>query len=41
MEIFVIGYLNYLYDKFINMIKKYDINCVVDIREILYFKYNI
>lgn len=41
MEIFAIGHSNYPYDKFINMIKKYDINCVVDIRETPYSKYNI
>ncbi|HBE9614752.1 TPA: DUF488 domain-containing protein [Clostridioides difficile] len=41
MEIFAIGHSNYPYDKFIDMIKKYDINCVVDIRETPYSKYNI
>ncbi|HEK8845259.1 TPA: DUF488 domain-containing protein [Clostridioides difficile] len=41
MEIFAIGHSNYPYDKLINMIKKYDINCVVDIRETPYSKYNI
>ncbi|MFH7980563.1 DUF488 family protein [Clostridioides difficile] len=41
MEIFTIGHSNYPYDKLINMIKKYDINCVVDIRETPYSKYNI
>ncbi|HCQ5599920.1 DUF488 family protein [Clostridioides difficile] len=41
MEIFAIGHSNYPYDKLIDMIKKYDINCVVDIRETPYFKYNI
>ena len=38
MEIFAIGHSNYPYDKLINMIKKYDINCVVDIRETPYNK---
>lgn len=41
MEIFTIGHSNYPYEKFIRMIKKYDINCVVDIRETPYSKYNI
>lgn len=40
MEIFTIGYSNYPYEKFMKMIKKYDINCVVDIRETPYSKYN-
>ena len=40
MEIFAIGHSNYPYDKLINMIKKYDINCVVDIIETPYYKYN-
>ena len=40
MEIFAIGHSNYPYDKLIDMIKKYDINCVVDIRETPYSKYN-
>jgi uncharacterized protein (DUF488 family) len=41
MEIFAIGHSNYPYDKLIEMIKKYNINCVVDIRETPYSKYNI
>lgn len=41
MEIFTIGHSNYPYEKFISMIKKYDINCVVDIRETPYSKYNV
>lgn len=41
MEIFTIGHSNYLYEKFISMINKYDINCVVDIRETPYSKYNV
>lgn len=40
MEIFAIGHSNYPYDKLIEMIKKYGINCVVDIRETPYSKYN-
>jgi uncharacterized protein (DUF488 family) len=41
MEIFAIGHSNYPYDKLIEMIKKYNINCVLDIRETPYSKYNI
>lgn len=41
MDIFAIGHSNYPYDKLIEMIKKYNINCVVDIRETPYSKYNI
>lgn len=40
MEIFAIGHSNYPYDKLIEMIKKYGIDCVVDIRETPYSKYN-
>ena len=40
MEIFAIGHSNYPYDKLIEMIKKYGIDCVVDIREAPYSKYN-
>ena len=40
MEIFAIGHSNYPYEKFIEMIKKYGIDCVVDIRETPYSKYN-
>lgn len=41
MEIFAIGHSNYPYEKLIDMIKKYNVNCVVDIRETPYSKYNI
>lgn len=41
MEIFAIGHSNYPYGKFIEMIKKYNINCIVDIRETPYSKYNV
>ncbi|OXX84131.1 hypothetical protein AVM15_06250, partial [Paraclostridium benzoelyticum] len=41
MEIFAIGHSNYPYVKFIEMIKKYNINCIVDIRETPYSKYNV
>lgn len=41
MEIFAIGHSNYPYEKFISMINKYDINCIVDIRKTPYSKYNI
>ncbi|MBC6004556.1 MAG: DUF488 domain-containing protein [Paeniclostridium sordellii] len=40
MKIFAIGHSNYPYEKFIEMIKKYGIDCVVDIRETPYSKYN-
>lgn len=40
MEIFAIGHSNYPYDKLIEMTKKYNIDCVVDIRETPYSKYN-
>lgn len=40
MEIFAIGHSNYPYDKLIEMIKRYGIDCVVDIRETPYSKYN-
>lgn len=41
MEIYTIGHSNYPYDKLISMIKKYSIDCVIDIRETPYSKYNI
>jgi len=41
MEIYTIGHSNYPYNKLIEMIKKYNINCVVDIRETPYSKYNV
>ena len=41
MEIFAIGHSNYPYEKFLNMIKKYNINCIVDIRKTPYSRYNI
>lgn len=41
MEIFTIGHSNYPMEKFIEMLRKYNINCVVDARETPYSKYNI
>ena len=41
MEIYALGHSNYPFDKFIEILKKYNINCVVDIRAIPYSKYNI
>lgn len=41
MGIFAIGHSNYPYGKFIEMIKKYNINCIIDIRETPYSKYNV
>ena len=40
IEIYTLGHSNYSFDKFINILKKYNINCVVDIRAIPYSKYN-
>ena len=40
IEIYTLGHSNYPFDKFIEILKKYDINCVVDIRAIPYSKYN-
>lgn len=40
MEIYTIGHSNYSFEKLIDMLKKYNINCVVDIRAIPYSKYN-
>ena len=34
MEIYALGHSNYPFDKFIEILKKYNINCVVDIRAI-------
>lgn len=41
MDIYTIGHSNYSVEKLIDMLKFYDINCVVDIRGIPYSKYNI
>lgn len=41
MDIYTIGHSNYEIEKLINMLKFYNINCVVDIRGIPYSKYNI
>lgn len=41
MEIFTIGHSNYKIERFIEMLKHYNINCVVDIRGTPYSKYNI
>ncbi len=41
MDIFTIGHSNYSIDKLIDMLKFYNINCVVDIRGTPYSKYNI
>ncbi|WP_455538117.1 DUF488 domain-containing protein [Terrisporobacter sp.] len=40
MEIYTLGHSNYPFDKLIEILKKYNINCVVDIRAIPYSKYN-
>lgn len=41
MEVYAIGHSNYSFEKFMSMINKYKINCVVDIRAIPYSKYNV
>ncbi|MEN8077439.1 DUF488 domain-containing protein [Clostridioides difficile] len=41
MDIYTIGHSNYSVEKLIDMLKFYDINCVVDIRGTPYSKYNI
>ena len=41
MEIFTIGHSNYKVEKLINMLRYYNINCVVDIRGTPYSKYNV
>lgn len=41
MNIYTIGHSNYPIEKLINMLRYYDINCVVDIRGIPYSKYNV
>ena len=41
MEIYTIGHSNYSIERLIDMLKYYNINCVVDIRGTPYSKYNI
>lgn len=41
MDVYAIGHSNYPLEKFLDMINKYDINCIVDIRETPYSKYNV
>lgn len=41
MEIFTIGHSNYKMEKLIDMLRYYNINCVVDIRGTPYSKYNV
>ncbi|WP_042275235.1 DUF488 domain-containing protein [[Clostridium] dakarense] len=41
MEIFTIGHSNYSVEKLIDMLRYYNIDCVVDIRGTPYSKYNI
>lgn len=40
MEIYALGHSNYPFEKLIEILKKYKIDCVVDIRAIPYSKYN-
>jgi uncharacterized protein (DUF488 family) len=41
MDIFTIGHSNYSVDQLLDMLRYYDINCVVDIRGTPYSKYNV
>lgn len=41
MDIYTIGHSNYPVEKLIDMLKHYNINCVVDIRGTPYSKYNV
>ncbi len=41
MEIYTIGHSNYTVEKLIDMLRYYNINCVVDIRGTPYSKYNV
>ena len=41
MDICTLGHSNYTIEKLIDMLKKYNINCVVDIRGTPYSKYNV
>lgn len=41
MIIYALGHSNYSFEKFITIIKEYNLNCVVDIRSIPYSKYNV
>ena len=41
MDIYTIGHSNYPLEKLIDMLKYYNINCVVDIRGTPYSKYNV
>lgn len=40
MDLFTIGHSNYEVNYFINIVKKYKINCIVDVRSIPYSKYS-
>lgn len=41
MEIYTIGHSNYDVSRLVDMLNKYNINCVIDIRGIPYSKYNV
>ena len=41
MDIFTIGHSNYSIDRLIDMLRYFNIDCVVDIRGIPYSKYNV
>ena len=41
MEIFTIGHSNYSMERFLHMLRYFNINCIVDIRVTPYSKYNV
>lgn len=41
MEIYTLGHSNYSVERLVDMMNKYNINCVIDIRGIPYSKYNV
>ena len=41
MEIFTIGHSNYSMERFLHMLRYFNINCIVDIRGTPYSKYNV
>ena len=41
MDIFTIGHSNYSMERFLHMLRYFNINCVVDIRGTPYSKYNV
>lgn len=41
MKIYTIGHSNYSAERLVDMLRKYNINCIVDIRGIAYSQYNV